>query len=541
MTEQVELLVTFENGAQGIAFGETPRDFSPDDARIIIADDYRVHDDYNKLTVMLDRESMDWLGGMTKVHGEPRAFVVHAPELPQFKTGENKTDQKPLVQIDFETDPLPTGTREWIHSAALKAVAAFNGVVDARTLTYLYCGISDRCGYENYMPDGAHDIIVDEASQAFDVLTGKRAVVDGKFVLQYDYAEAEKRVATQLYPHQREAIEVLTHGEPFEGTYRTGTYRKDDYVSVANAFRRAYGHGATRVWADENLIHDEAHMIKGTVTGRWNGRNIGMTPELGMPYKPQWINPTRKAPEPVVTDIVHFPDVHDAHTVNPHIHVHGVADAETFKSSAGQIAQAVSRYHRQGLRRAIFVSPIDGSVDEEMLRRLQSKQTVNEALCDGDFAEDTSEDASDGGAIGGGAYGGRDGGEANDRRVGEGAHRELEGVQSRQEPARETCAGNHQSRHSILPQTSPSLGQEGGRSAMTLETKIVKVGSGYSVQLVQQGDQWQSGPKPDGSGWGNHALLTAPEMDALIAKLCKARDEVRRKNRPHHGIGTWRV
>lgn len=76
---------------------------------------------------------------------------------------------------------------------------------------------------------------------------------------------------------------------------------------------------------------------------------------------------------------------------------------------------------------------------------------------------------------------------------------------------------------------------------MTLEAKIVKVGSGHSVQLVTAGDAWQSGQKPDGSGYGPHALVTAPELDRLIAALCKARDACRAANRPRATWGTYRT
>lgn len=76
---------------------------------------------------------------------------------------------------------------------------------------------------------------------------------------------------------------------------------------------------------------------------------------------------------------------------------------------------------------------------------------------------------------------------------------------------------------------------------MTLEAKVVKVGSGHSVQLVTAGDTWQSGQKPDGSGYGTHALVTAPELDRLIAALCKARDDCRRANKPRATWGTYRT
>lgn len=75
---------------------------------------------------------------------------------------------------------------------------------------------------------------------------------------------------------------------------------------------------------------------------------------------------------------------------------------------------------------------------------------------------------------------------------------------------------------------------------MSITARVVKHGSGHSVELVPTGDAWQSGQMPSG-GYGTHALVTAPELDRLIAALCKARDDCRRASRPRAKFGTYRT
>ncbi len=63
-----------------------------------------------------------------------------------------------------------------------------------------------------------------------------------------------------------------------------------------------------------------------------------------------------------------------------------------------------------------------------------------------------------------------------------------------------------------------------------IEIKLVQQPGGAAIAL-NKGSLW------DGAGYATGYVATAPEIDRLIAELCKARDAARAANRPKHRFG----